>query len=431
MENSKEETMTTGIIDENAGGDREAIDVINDAEDSGCQATGNDDSTPKDSSGSAVKDNGGSGDGLPDNDQSSKNEDNEKQKKEERVEEIITDKESTKDGDNEEEREEWMDILGYGLLKKKVIKEGKGIDSRPVRGQMVTIRCEGYLENDNKVEEHSSLQFILGDGDVITAFDLAVALMELGEVCTLITDARYAYGELGRKPDIPSDAKLRYELELLKVEDGPDVAVIDSTERLQLGNKKRERGNELYLRGDYSSAINSYTKALNILEAEEGGSNKEEYKDIEEAKLKCHNNLAACQLKVEAYDAALMSCNSVLNVEPDNVKALFRKAKVLACKGEIEEAVADMRKAIKLEPSNKVIHQELSKLVVKHKEQMSSTKDMYKKMVGDMADMATKVKTSEQKSNKSSSKFPSSGILLGATVAALGAVVTAVILALR
>ena len=32
----------------------------------------------------------------------------------------------------------------------------------------------------------------------ISAFDLAVALMELEEVCELVTDSRYAYGKAGK-----------------------------------------------------------------------------------------------------------------------------------------------------------------------------------------------------------------------------------------
>lgn len=45
-------------------------------------------------------------------------------------------------------------------------------------------------------------------------------------------------------------------------------------------------------------------------------------------KVKCLNNIAAAQLKLDHYDAALRSCVSVLVHQPDNIKALFRKGKV-------------------------------------------------------------------------------------------------------
>ena len=47
-----------------------------------------------------------------------------------------------------------------------------------------------------------------------------------------------------------------------------------------------------------------------------------------EVKVKCLNNMAAAQLKLEHYEAAKRSCVSVLVHEPDNVKALFRYGKV-------------------------------------------------------------------------------------------------------
>lgn len=45
-------------------------------------------------------------------------------------------------------------------------------------------------------------------------------------------------------------------------------------------------------------------------------------------RIKAYNNMAAAQMKQGAYDAALTSVDTVLNCQPDNVKALFRKGKV-------------------------------------------------------------------------------------------------------
>ena len=38
--------------------------------------------------------------------------------------------------------------------------------------------------------------------------------------------------------------------------------------------------------------------------------------------------MAAAQMKIEAYDAALKSVEHVLRCQKDNVKAIYRKAKV-------------------------------------------------------------------------------------------------------
>lgn len=92
--------------------------------------------------------------------------------------------------------------------------------------------------------------------------------------------------------------------------------------------------------------------------------------------------MAASQLKLDHYDAALKSCVTALAHQPDNIKALFRMGKVcgalglslplsvwdilynslfivsfkvLALQGEYTEAIQTLRKAMKLEPSNKVL----------------------------------------------------------------------------
>lgn len=54
----------------------------------------------------------------------------------------------------------------------------------------------------------------------------------------------------------------------------------------------------------------------------------EEENELIDIKVKCLNNLAASQLKLERYDAARKSCVLALEQQPDNVKALFRMGKV-------------------------------------------------------------------------------------------------------
>lgn len=56
---------------------------------------------------------------------------------------------------------------GNGLLKKKTLVTGQGVDSRPQKGQDVTIRLKATLEDGTVVEEEPALTFTLGDCDVL------------------------------------------------------------------------------------------------------------------------------------------------------------------------------------------------------------------------------------------------------------------------
>ncbi|KAG7456811.1 hypothetical protein MATL_G00239860 [Megalops atlanticus] len=323
--------------------------------------------------------------------------------------------------------EEWLDVLGNGQLKKKVLEAGKGPDSRPKKGQNVKVHLKMSLADGTTVQEEPSLSFTLGDGDVIQALDLTVLLMEIEERALVSTDAKYAYGAVGSAaPPVPPDAALTLDLRLLEVSDAPDLELLPPRERMALADQKRERGNEYYQRGDYAFAVNSYSIALQITESSSKVDiSAEEEAELLEVKVKCLNNMAAAQLKLDHLEAALRSCVSVLAHQPDNVKALFRKGKVLALQGDYAEAIRDLKSALKLEPSNKTIHAELSKLVKKHSEHKGAEQAMYKRMLGNPAPV-----TSQKNRNKSSWSV-SWKWLFGATAVAIGGVALSVVIAAR
>lgn len=70
---------------------------------------------------------------------------------------------------------------------------------------------------------------------MIQGIDLAVALMELGEVSQLEIGPRFAYGSQGNGKDIPADATILYTIELLKVENEKDLEEVTIDERLKIG----------------------------------------------------------------------------------------------------------------------------------------------------------------------------------------------------
>lgn len=302
---------------------------------------------------------------------------------------------------------EWVDILGNGLLKKKVLVRGKGEETRPKLGNEVTMIVNGELMDGTKLEE-GVMVFIHGDRESIQAFEIAVALMEVEEKSVLYTDSKYAYGPYGCESlKIPKNCNITYTLEVVSVTEGPDMENMSDEARIEIGDKKRDVGNRFYSRGDYGSAIETYKRALKYLD---GSSNK----DVIGMKVKCQNNLSAAQLKVNAYQAALQSCNSVLTLQSGNIKAIFRKSKCLEVLGKQEEALKYLKEASMLDPNNKMIYNELMRLGKHVKQSRQQESDMYKRMVGKLQ---SGDKTTEAKKE---SNFPVKLLLGTLAVAGLG-----------
>ncbi|NWJ08576.1 FKBP4 isomerase, partial [Crypturellus undulatus] len=98
----------------------------------------------------------------------------------------------------------------------KVIKrEGTGTES-PMIGDKVTVHYTGWLLDgtkfDSSLDRKDKFTFDLGKGNVIKAWDIAVATMKAGEICRITCKPEYAYGSAGSPPKIPPNATLIFEV---------------------------------------------------------------------------------------------------------------------------------------------------------------------------------------------------------------------------
>ncbi|XP_048112204.1 FKBP prolyl isomerase 16 [Alosa alosa] len=326
--------------------------------------------------------------------------------------------------------QDWINITDDRLLRKKIQEPGAAEAQGPAWGQEVTLRMQGVLEDRVVVEKDSKLVFVIGEGDVNQALEECAISMRKEEIALLLADSQYTYGLLGREPDIPAWAPILYQLQLLAFRDKPDPQTLPVADCIRIGNHKRERGNFFFQREEYSMAARAYCMALDVLTIHTRGGDEccqvGEEEEVNDQRVKCLNNLATAQLKLEQFDEALHTSRDVLFLDPLNVKALFRAGKLLSDKGEYEEAMELLKKALKLEPTTKAIHAELSKLVKRQSGGNETQKWKAKpaQVLGD--NIAPFVIPPKKKPSGISWKF-----LLGALVVALGSLVTSVVLTAR
>lgn len=239
---------------------------------------------------------------------------------------------------------------------------------------------------------------------------MAIALMDVGEKAEIKCVARFAYGSIGLpSKNIPGDATIIYTVELLSAHEESDLEKKSYESRKEIGNKKNKRGNYFFERQEYNAAIQLYRRALEYLDESEGGikyptGDEEEptnaqLQELLEDRIKVYNNLAQAQMKIQAYDTALKSIDTVLQCQPNNVKALYRKGKILEARADVNGGIELLRKAAKLDPDNKSIQNELSRMILKSKREARNEKDLYSKMLGQAQKLDAK---SSQRTSSSS-----------------------------
>jgi FKBP-type peptidyl-prolyl cis-trans isomerase len=104
-------------------------------------------------------------------------------------------------------------------LKYTVIKAGKGATPKP--GQTVFVHYTGTLTNGKKFDSSRDrgepFSFKLGEGRVIPGWDEALSTMKVGDRRKLTIPPKLGYGAAGAGQDIPPNATLIFDVELLKI----------------------------------------------------------------------------------------------------------------------------------------------------------------------------------------------------------------------
>jgi len=109
-----------------------------------------------------------------------------------------------------------------------VIDQKVGTGDEAKDGMTVLVHYTGWLYDDSAKDKHGKkfdssrdrdepFSFMLGQGNVIAGWDQGVVGMHVGGKRILLIPAALGYGANGAGDDIPPNASLVFEVELLKV----------------------------------------------------------------------------------------------------------------------------------------------------------------------------------------------------------------------
>jgi peptidylprolyl isomerase len=150
---------------------------------------------------------------------------------------------------------------------------------------------------------------------------------------------------------------------------------------------------------DFARAIRRYEAAKSLLTSDYDFTD-EEKKQAKDHKIAIWNNLAMCQEKMQKPGLVLSACNEVLKLDPDNMKALYRRGVASIKSGDLDVAQKDLQRALSKTPDNVAVKKALASL--KKKQAALDAKD--RKTLGGMFDKFAKQDAKAEKARKAAKK---------------------------
>lgn len=279
-----------------------------------------------------------------------------------------------------------------GGIIRRIRTRGEGY-ARPNDGAIVEVALEGYYED--QLFDRRELHFEINEGeslDLPCGLEKAIQRMEKGEHSIVYLKPSYAFGSVGKeKFHIPPNAELKYEVHLKNFEKAKESWEMNAEEKLEQSTIVKERGTVYFKEGKYKQASLQYKKIVSWLEYESSFSGEDAQK-VQSLRLASHLNLAMCHLKLQAFSAAIESCNKALELDSNNEKGLFRRGEAYLAVNDFDLARADFQKVLQLYPNNKAAKAQLAVCHQRIRKQIAREKKLYANMFERLAEEECKAK---------------------------------------
>jgi AH receptor-interacting protein len=163
------------------------------------------------------------------------------------------------------------------------------------------------------------------------------------------------YSDLDKLLKSPCDLEFIFQIVRVELpgEYKKDSWLLNDKEQTDMIPILKQEGNELFKEKNYEQAARKYEEALNYLEQL---MLKEKPKDVDWLKLNQQKlpillNYSMCKYNLADYYSCIEHTNTILEYEPENVKALFRRAKANVAVWNLNEARQDLKKCSQIDSS--------------------------------------------------------------------------------
>lgn len=148
-------------------------------------------------------------------------------------------------------------------------------------------------------------------------------------------------------------------------EDASNNDELEQKALVQANDAKLE-GNKLFAAAQYEEALSQYEVALQV------APNLPSFVELRSV---CHANRAICFLKLGKYEDTIKECTKALELNPSYMKALVRRGEAHEKLEHFEEAIADLKTILELDPSNEQAKRSIFRLEPKAAEKREQMKE--------------------------------------------------------
>ncbi|XP_061730399.1 peptidyl-prolyl cis-trans isomerase FKBP5 isoform X2 [Nerophis ophidion] len=272
----------------------------------------------------------------------------------------------------------------------------------PNDGATVEVHLEGSC--DGRLFDKRDVTFVVSESEdkgVPLGVDRAMDKMQKGECCILHLSPKYGFGHKG-KPEfkIEPDKEVVYEVTLKDFKRAKESWEMDLQEKLSLASETKHKGNLYYKGGHYYQAVVQYQRIVSWLEME-CGNGLEQQNRINDLLSTAHLNLALCFLRIKDFSQVVQNCNKVIEIDPCNEKALYRRGEARLLRNEFTLALADFQQVLQVNAANRAARTRITICRSKMKEYHELDKKTYANMFQKFAERDAKTGRMKRKQEES------------------------------
>lgn len=206
--------------------------------------------------------------------------------------------------------------------------------------------------------------------------------------CSLAMQRQQEYKDLNELMKNPPNF-FEFELELIEAinpNDYPkDIWQMNQDEKRISIKQLHGSGNKKFSVGDYQGAYQEYVKALSAIESLMYNERPKdlEWLELDAMKIPLLLNICQVNLLTKEYYESIKYANQVLERDPNNLKALFRRAKANSEVWNFEDAINDFDRCLELNQDvmlETILVSSIRNLRIKIKHKNEEDKEKYQKM---------------------------------------------------